>query len=301
LIEQKKLGVYQGDIKPANIRYDAGRSVCYFVDYDQALYISDEQRDQSNSEFIRWCSTHDKEKYGFGNWLRHFSQYMESDIEQLFDNGVLNLYNTTVFRTQNTTNTATGIYHTLAGNDVHIKGSRTIDARSKLLDAVSFKDNERVLDVGCNAGLLSMYLHDRGCQVTGVDNDPHIVGASKMVANILGKKINYAHLDLDEVGELEEYDTIALFSVFHHTRNPIENAKKISKACSRILLEMRLVESGKQPIDGVWKATTLWENRDLNHLVTSCEQLFKGFKFKKNLGQADKNRYILEFVKMTED
>ena len=69
-----------------------------------------------------------------------------------------------------------------------------------------------MLDIGCNTGLLSMYLHDRGCSVTGVDNDPLITEASKIVSNIVGKDIDYYHMDLDDVDQIEEkFDTIMLF------------------------------------------------------------------------------------------
>ena len=43
-----------------------------------------------------------------------------------------------------------------------------------------------------------------------------------MVSNILGKDVEFYHQDLDLVEELDKFDTIMLFSVFHHTRNLFE-------------------------------------------------------------------------------
>ena len=43
IIEQKKLGVYQGDIKPNNIRFNPKTGVCVFIDYDQSLKLSPEK------------------------------------------------------------------------------------------------------------------------------------------------------------------------------------------------------------------------------------------------------------------
>ena len=298
IIEQKNLGVYQADIKPANVRFDSNKAICYIIDYDQATLLTEEQVQMDNKSFFEFCSAHDKERHGIGNWLRHFKDYTQEDVEkQLTSAGSLDLLNTTIFNEQKTTNSVTGIYHTISGKDIFIKGSRTLDMRAELLDTAEFKKGEKVLDVGCNAGLLSMYLHDRGCKVTGVDNDPHIVVASKITSNILGKDINYSHLDLDEEEELEDYDTIMLFSVFHHTRNLAENAKKVANSCSRIIIETRLIENGKQPSGNKWVSTSNWSFGSLDQLVSYCESSFEGFKLKTNLGQADKNRYILEFTK----
>ena len=297
LIEQKKLGVYQGDVKPDNIRFDASKCVCYFIDYDQAIMLNEDQKNMSNPEFIKFCSQHDKDRHGFGDWLRHFDNLSNDDVAPLFKDGALDLSKTTVFGTQNTTNTPNGIYHTITGKDVFIDGSRNVTRRAELLDQVDFSSNEKVLDVGCNSGLLSMYLNDRGCQVTGVDNDPHIIISSNILSNIQGDNIQYDCVDLDYVDELPQYDTIMLFSVFHHTRNPVENAKKISKSCNRIILETRLFERGQQPVDGVWTATTNWSFNNLYELKMYCESLFTDFKLSNNLGMSDKNRYILEFIK----
>ena len=88
-----------------------------------------------------------------------------------------------------------------------------------------------------------------------------------------------------------------LFSVFHHTKEPIKNAKKIVNSCSRIILETRLTERGKQPSDQGWVDTTNWSFDSIADLTSFCEDTFSGFKLKNNLGRADKNRFILEFVK----
>ena len=78
LIEQKKLGVYQGDVKPDNIRFDADKCICYFIDYDQAIMLNEDQKNMSNPEFIKFCSQHDKDRHGFGDWLRHFNNFNRS-------------------------------------------------------------------------------------------------------------------------------------------------------------------------------------------------------------------------------
>jgi hypothetical protein len=146
-------------------------------------------------------------------------------------------------------------------------------------------------------GLLSTYLSKKGCNVTGVDNDPRIVVLAKIVSNILGDEINYKHLDLDQAKSLNFFDTIFLFSVFHHTKYPIENAKKITSSCNRIIIETRLVESGKQPVNGFWAQTTRWEFETKEKLSQFLEILFEGFKCTNNIFDVDKKRYVIEMVK----
>ena len=297
LIEQKKLGVYQGDIKPNNIRFNSRTGVCVFIDYDQAVKLSDDKSEMRNDDFLNFCDDHDKRKYGVGNWLRHWHGVSNSNALILLKDGRLDLSQTSVFQLQKTTNSESGIYHTIRSNDIFVEGSRGIDTRAKVLDTTSFIPGERVLDIGCNAGLLCLYLEGRGCKVSGVDNDPYIVVAAKIVSNILGKQINYSCLDLDSAESLPEFDTVMLFSVFHHTRKPSENSLKISKSCKRIIIETRLIENGKQPVDGKWTDTTRWNFESLEDLVVYLEKTFSGFKFTRNLGFVDKGRYILELVK----
>lgn len=297
LIEQKKLGVYQGDVKPSNIRFNSKSGVCVLIDYDQAEMITEEVKSLDNRKFLAFCDEHDRSRYGFGNWLRHFPGASNENAFQFLQGNSLNLANTTIFRNQKTTNSTSGIYHTIDSSDVFAVGSRGLDTRARMLDQIEFFPGERVLDIGCNAGLLCDYLHDRGCKVSGVDNDPLIVIGAKIVANILGRDIDYAAMDLDFVDSIGEFDTVMLFSVFHHTRNPDDNAKKIVKSCNRIFIETRLTENGKQPVGSQWVDTTRWSFQTLDQLIEYLEKTFHGFKLAKNLGFVDKGRYILELRK----
>ena len=298
LIEQKALGVYQGDVKPANIRFNSATGVCILIDYDQSILLNKRQLQMNNLDYLEFCSEYDRVHYGFGDWLRHFHSLTSLDVMSVMSDASLDLAKTALLKLQKTTNSVSGVYHTIRSPDVYADGSRTINQRAQLLDSACFDLGERVLDVGCNTGLLSWYLHDRGCKTTGVDNDPHVIIAAKIVANILGKEIAYSCLDLDEAKELDEFDTIMLFSVFHHTKYPILNAKKIIRSCKRIIIETRLIENGKQPTENGWVDTTGWRFEDLDKLIAFFEQTFTGFQFQKNLGNADKGRYVLEFRKI---
>tara|TARA_Y100000114_G_scaffold31134_1_gene26729 strand:+ start:9616 stop:10878 length:1263 start_codon:yes stop_codon:yes gene_type:complete len=298
MIEQKNLGVYQGDVKPDNIKYCEEKDICYFVDYDQAVKLTDGIKQLSTYDFLRFCSKYDKEKYGIGDWERHFKNMNFPIGNQVLTGTRLNLSNVKLFKNQNTTNTDSGFYHAIDTREVFLDAHRNMKARSKIMDKIYFKEQEIVLDVGCNTGILSEYLYDRGCNVDGFDIDDRIITACKILSNITAKKNNYFVQNLDKIEKLKKYDTILLFSVFHHTLNYKQNGIKIANSCNRIIIETRPIERGSQPDkDGQWKIVSGWKFNSVNDLVKFLEQIFKGFKLKKNHGQCDKNRYILEFIK----
>jgi len=297
LLEQQSLGVYHADIKPDNIRFCD--HICYFIDYDQSLLLDQETSFYNTKDFMDFCSSHYSKKYCNGSPNHFLSRITgNGDMNGLFVNGALDLGNTSVFKSQRTTNTPNGIYQNICSKNLYANGPRTVDQRIKILnEEVSFIGGERVLDVGCNLGMLSCYLSDRGCCVTGIDNDASIIRAAKMVSNIFGRNIDYKCVDLDAAEKLEPYDTIVLFSVLHHTRNIKSNASKVVKSCNRILFETRLNETGKQFIDGSWKEVNKWSFGSVNSLVGYLEEMFDGFKLNKVLGMSEKDRHVLEFHK----
>jgi 2-polyprenyl-3-methyl-5-hydroxy-6-metoxy-1,4-benzoquinol methylase len=298
LIEQKNLGVYQGDMKPGNLRIDPVSGICYFVDYDQAEFLDEEVMNLDNVSFFDWCNKRAKEKYDFPSFLQYFPGLdFDSHFMSYFRNGSFNIGATTIFSRQQTTLAECGVYHALREESIYSDGERDIDDRRPLLDAIVFAPGERVLDVGCNAGLVSTYLYDRGCRVTGIDLDQSIIYGARVVANILRKDIRYECLDLDEDDIPGEFDTVTLFSVLHHTRNVARNAERIAAKCRRILIECRLEEAGAKPEDGIWQATSNWKYDRVDDLIAMLEGLFPGFGLVTNHGKGDRSRYLLEFAK----
>jgi protein-L-isoaspartate O-methyltransferase len=305
VLEQKSLGIYHGDVKPANLRFDEARGVCILIDYDQAMRLSTEVKNLNAEDYLKWCDGQDKISYpaGSGTWRRHFKGLSQRlHVAPLLKNGALNLAKTTPYKHQATTNTKTGVYHTIKHPIVFADGVRDLRDRSTLLDQVVFSEGEAVLDVGCNAGLLVHYLAGRGCRPTGIELDPSIVVSAQMVANIIGVSASFFSQDLDEVAALEPFDTICLFSVIHHTSNLEDNGRKIAAACKRILIECRLAEHGKKPyVDANgevrWMKTSVWNYSDEGAFFTGLSKLFPGFAVVRKVGQSDKNRILLELSK----
>lgn len=298
LLEQRSLGVYQGDIKPENIRYDEKRGICVLVDYDQAELIDEGTANLSALEYLKWCDQTEMRKYGHTSWLRHFPEISyKRDLLPLFIEDALNLEETTLFKRQITTNTPNGVYHTIKGNSIFANGIRDLESRKPILDSIDFKKGERVLDIGCNSGLLCHYLYDRGCDVTGLEIDPSMVLAAGIIARITKRSLNFICLDIDK-GEIPAfYDTIMLFSVLHHTSNMKDNARKIAAACDRIIIECRLIEKGSKPDQEKWGKTSDWNYESLGALTSALNELFPAFSLFENYGVGDRNRFIFEYRK----
>lgn len=302
ILEQKSLGIFHGDIKPDNICFDKNTGVCCFIDYDQSEYLSNAEMELNAEEYLNWCDTREKDKYGFDSWIRHFKGLnYNRHISWLLENGSFNIEATTPYKNQYTTNTKKGVYHSIHSPIITTNGIRDLGIRGTLLDSIQFKENEKVLDIGCNAGLLTHYLYNRGCEVTGYDMDNWIISGARIIANILGIKCKYDCIDIDDETKLEKFDTIFLFSVIHHTRDMNSNGKKIADACKRIIIECRLKENGVKPVNKngemKWTRTTIWNYDKEDDLIIGLKQLFPGFGVSKKIGNGDRDRIIFELVK----
>jgi 2-polyprenyl-3-methyl-5-hydroxy-6-metoxy-1,4-benzoquinol methylase len=303
LLEQKSLGVYHGDVKPDNICFNGNTGICHFIDYDQSEYISKKEMDFNSEDFLNWCNKKELEKYGFRSWIRHFQGLnYNRHIHWLLKAGAFNIATTTPYKKQVTTNTKNGVYHTIKSHIIFAEGVRDFESRINLLDMVKFKENEKVLDVGCNAGLLTHYLYNRGCEVVGMEMDSWLVNSAKMISNIFRYNIKYIAADMDKIDVLDSYNTVCLFSVIHHTKNLKMNGLKVAGSCDRILLECRLSENGHKPIlddkgKSKWIRSSVWNYSNEDELVRGMENLFPNFRLLKILGKADKGRLLLELVK----
>jgi len=300
IIEQKSLGIYHGDIKPSNIRFNNGLAI--LIDYDQSTILDESIKKYNIGKYFEWISSVHFEQYKDRNWLRHFSGITQIELDNLFKNNAFNLAETSLYMRQLTTNTTQGVYHTIQEKEVFAEGVRSLDSRLEILDKITFLKNEKVLDIGCNIGLLSIYLSRRMCDVTGYELDPSIVSAAKIVNNILKTNIVYESHDLDSHIFTEQFDTVMLFSVFHHTRNMISNGKKIAKNCNRVIIECRLVENGRKPDlkTREWHATSVWEYKNKEDLFKGLEEYFPSFFVYKDYGAVDKGRRIIELRKNNE-
>jgi len=302
VIEQKKLGVWHADINQEHIYVDPRNNCIKLIDYDQAVLLDDDKINMPNLDYFEWLNEETEERFGkFRKFVWHHDiKNIEwaSHFAPFFKDGALNIGNTYLFKSQETTLDANKIYHSFKTDDIIAEGERTLDDRKELLDKISFEEGESVLDIGCNAGLLTHYLLDRGCRPWGIDIDPAIIAGAKLIANIMGKDgLEFECLDIDNGGPLGHFDTILMFSVIHHTRYIQDNAARIAKFCNRIILECRMHETGAKPDGEKWFGTTNWKHDNVESLIAGLETLFPGFKHAQTFGQGDRNRFVFEFLK----
>jgi ubiquinone/menaquinone biosynthesis C-methylase UbiE len=112
-----------------------------------------------------------------------------------------------------------------------------VDRHNKLLDLVvdlsGVKDGEKVLDIGCGTGLLSLkFLEKADCIIYGIDNSSEMLEIFKEKI----KKLNLADkisLGLENAENIdfrdEEFDIIASTVTLHHVKEKYPVIKKIYK------------------------------------------------------------------------
>jgi len=303
IVEQAKLGVIQNDFKKENIFFSKKSNVV-IIDYDQAI-INESFKNLNPKEILDKSMELDFKSYKIKRrgWLRHFNFLSYNlHLKNLFDDkGRLNLLNTSLYKNQYSTNTKNMAYHTYSSKNLFVNGIRDLEDRVAILSKINFKKGEKVLDIGSNIGILAHFLENKGCKVTGYELDLKACICSRYINNIDTFNIDFHHLDLDNEKSILKFETVFLFSVIHHTKNLIENGKKISESCDRIIIECRLKEDGKKPVSKdkktIWEISSSWNFTNTDDLHVYLEELFPFHKVFKNHGKCDKSRYIIELKK----
>ena len=127
LLEQQALGVYCGDLQPSNIGVSQDGMNLVFLDYDQAVYLDDTEKNYNLKEYLTNLDRYDgslSEKKG--KWYRRFRWLSNRlHIQPLIDSqGRLDLETTSIYGKQFTTNTKSGVYHTIDGVKIFANGIR---------------------------------------------------------------------------------------------------------------------------------------------------------------------------------
>ena len=80
IFNQKKHGIYHGDIKPRHTRIDPKTGICKLIDYDQSIYLDPAVTTLSNDNFLMY-QFNQKENLSFGK-LSH-KAVLQAKIYQL--------------------------------------------------------------------------------------------------------------------------------------------------------------------------------------------------------------------------
>lgn len=112
-----------------------------------------------------------------------------------------------------------------------------VDRHDKLLDLVvdssRIKDGQKVLDIGCGTGLLSLkFLEKADCIIYGIDNSSEMfeIFKEKIKKLNLADKISLGLEDAENIDfRDEEFDIIASTVTLHHVKEKYPVIKKIYK------------------------------------------------------------------------
>lgn len=97
-------------------------------------------------------------------------------------------------------------YYSFSFEGYFFPGERSWEERWKVLRSITDYSEKRILELGCNMSLLSCFLlkEERAAAAMGVDIDPNILEAAKLVSSALGVDPAYRQQDFDSTSDWEK-------------------------------------------------------------------------------------------------
>lgn len=111
--------------------------------------------------------------------------------------------------------------------------------RSTTADVIYPTDlaGQSVLDVGCALGFFCFEARRRGAgRVVGLDLDEENVRKAKVLADILGEKVEFMRRDIEEAPLEEIFDHVLCLNVLHHLSDPIRGLDRLIAASKQTLI-----------------------------------------------------------------
>jgi tRNA (mo5U34)-methyltransferase len=112
-----------------------------------------------------------------------------------------------------------------------------------------------VLDIGCNAGFYSIEMKKRGAaRVVGIDSDDRYLAQARLAAEVLGHEIEFAKLDVYDVGALgEKFDLVIFMGVLYHLRHPLLALDLIHEHVAGDMLLFQTMQRGSESVSKLAK------------------------------------------------
>jgi trans-aconitate methyltransferase len=93
-----------------------------------------------------------------------------------------------------------------------------------VVELLSPQPGERILDLGCGDGILTIKLGERGCEVVGVDSSPAMVAAARSLG------ANAHVIDGHRLPFVGEFDAVFSNAALHWMRHPEEVISSVWRA-----------------------------------------------------------------------
>lgn len=101
--------------------------------------------------------------------------------------------------------------------------------------------NLNILDLACNAGLVSFELAKLGAKVLGVDNNPTYIAQAQYIQQQTDiSDVKFILADIETIYPIYKYDVVILLSALYHLSNPRKMAAKLDSLDSDLVLSFRL-------------------------------------------------------------
>jgi len=172
-------------------------------------------------------------------------------------------------------------YHILYNNHDASEARLFMD---KLLAYLHPKPHDRILDLACGKGRYSLYLNQKGFDVTGIDLSEHSIAYARRFEN------EHLHFDVHDMREVYQPETfnfiLNLFTSFGYFDNETENVVTLYASAQS------LKYGGKMVIDFMNTDKTIVE------LVAEEEKEVQGITFKIHRGV--ENGFIVKTIQFTD-
>jgi len=136
----------------------------------------------------------------------------------------------------------------------------------ELMSAITWRGDERVLDIGCGAGLQTMLLARRAGHTTGIDIEPTFISAARHDARLarLRGRVDFEDRHLHAVAYPEAtFDHIFSICVLEH----IPEHEAILAECLRILKPGGRIHFSVDSLEGISDPLLVESHRRQHHVV----------------------------------